>query len=92
MVNSGSSANLLILETLIRGSKKKNKLRAGDEVIVPALSWPTTVWPISQLGLKPVFVDSNLKDLAVDVERFEKAINNKTKAIFGTKKRCSLLY
>jgi len=84
MVNSGSSANLLILETLIRGSKKKNKLRVGDEVIVPALSWPTTIWPILQLGLKPVFIDSNLKDLAVDVERFKKAINNKTKAIFLT--------
>jgi CDP-6-deoxy-D-xylo-4-hexulose-3-dehydrase len=48
MVNSGSSANLLIIESLLRRSIKFNNLKQGDEIIVPALSWPTTVWPIIQ--------------------------------------------
>ena len=63
MVNSGSSANLLIIESLMRGKKKR--LNVGDEVIVPALSWPTTIWPIIQLGLIPKFVDSNPTTLAI---------------------------
>src|SRR6266568_5246310 len=57
MVNSGSSANLLIVDGLLRRTAGEAPLRAGDEVLVPALSWPTTVWPIVQLGLVPVFVD-----------------------------------
>ena len=47
MVNSGSSANLLLVDSLLRRSQIDNvKLQPGDEVIVPALSWPTTVWPL----------------------------------------------
>ena len=51
MVNSGSSANLLMVESLLRGTRNKY-LKKGDEVIVPALAWPTTIWPVVQLGLK----------------------------------------
>ena len=56
MVNSGSSANLLMVESLLRGQRKKKYLKKGDEIIVPALTWPTTLWPVVQLGLKPIFV------------------------------------
>lgn len=80
MVNSGSSANLLIIESLIRGSKKM--LNEGDEVIVPALCWPTTIWPILQLGLIPRFVDSNQITLGIDLEKAKKVITKKTKAMF----------
>jgi CDP-6-deoxy-D-xylo-4-hexulose-3-dehydrase len=80
MVNSGSSANLLIIEALLRGKKKK--LSIGDEVIVPALCWPTTIWPIIQLGLIPKFVDSNPLTLGIDIEKVKKIISKKTKAIF----------
>src|SRR5436190_3745547 len=45
MVNSGSSANLLIVDSLLRSTSNPPRLRAGDEVIVPGLAWPTTVWP-----------------------------------------------
>ena len=81
MVNSGSSANLLIIESLLRGLKKKN-LRRDDEIIVPALSWPTTIWPVIQLGLKPVFVDSNNNDLSIDFRKLQGAVTKRTKAIF----------
>ena len=62
MVNSGSSANLLLVSSLIYRAKKKiSKLKKGDEVLVPALSWHTTIWPLIKLGLKPVIVDINIK-------------------------------
>ena len=57
MVNSGSSANLAIIESLVRPSSGAPLLPTGSRVIVPAIAWPTTVWPIIQLGLEPVFVD-----------------------------------
>ncbi|PIZ05043.1 MAG: pyridoxamine 5-phosphate oxidase [Gammaproteobacteria bacterium CG_4_10_14_0_8_um_filter_38_16] len=79
MVNSGSSANLLAIAAL--SFKKEKPLQRGDEVIVPALSWPTTFYPISQYGMKLVFVDIDLKTLNVDVSEIEKAITEKTKAI-----------
>jgi len=82
MVNSGSSANLLMIESLLRGQRKKKYLKKGDEIIVPALTWPTTLWPIVQLGLKPVFVDSNYNDLSIDFKKAEKAITKKTRAVF----------
>jgi CDP-6-deoxy-D-xylo-4-hexulose-3-dehydrase len=82
MVNSGSSANLIIIESLLRRSIKFNNLKKGDEVIVPALSWPTTVWPIVQLGLIPVFVDSNPDSLAICLKSAEKMLSKKTRAIF----------
>ena len=67
MVNSGSSANLLALFALIN-PLKKNKLKFGDEVLIPALCWSTSLWPIVQAGLKPVFVDTDPKTLNISVQ------------------------
>ena len=79
MVNSGSSANLLMIASLIvRGDLKK-----GDEVIVPAVSWSTTYNPLQQYGLKVKFVDINLENLNIDLQAFENAISEKTKLIFA---------
>lgn len=83
MVNSGSSANLLLVEGLIRRSQpNKAPLSIGDEVIVPALSWPTTVWPVAQLGLKPVYVDVDPKTLAIDLKKAKNSLTSKTKGMF----------
>ncbi len=82
MVNSGSSANLIAIEALIRPTKGEPLLNPGDEVIVPALSWPTTVWPLVQMGLIPVFVDIDPITLAVDLKSVEKSLTPKTKGIF----------
>ena len=81
MVNSGSSANLLALSLLTNPMRKK-RLRPGDEVIVPVVCWSTSLWPIIQHGLKPVFVDINLKNLNIDLDKLKKKITKKTKAIF----------
>lgn len=80
MCNSGSSANLLAFAALCN-PMSLNSLNAGDEVIVPALSWATSVWPIIQHGLVPVFVDCDLHTLNFDYEKLEKAITEKTCAI-----------
>ena len=80
MVNSGSSANLLAL-SLATNPMRKNRLKPGDEVIIPVVCWSTSLWPIIQHGLKPIFVDINLKDLNIDLKKLEKSISNKTKAI-----------
>src|SRR5919198_3068056 len=74
MVNSGSSANLIMVDTLVRRSAGDAPLRPGDEVLVPALSWPTTVWPIVQLGLVPVFVDIDPATLAIDLGSAQEAL------------------
>ena len=81
MVNSGSSANLLALSLLTNPMRKK-KLNPGDEVIVPVVCWSTSLWPIIQHGLKPVFVDIDLKNLNISLEELKKKITKKTKAIF----------
>ena len=80
MVNSGSSANLLALQCLIN-PYRKNRLKKGDEVIIPTLCWSTSLWPIIQSNLKPVFVDINPLTLNIDEQEIEKKINKKTKAI-----------
>ena len=80
MVNSGSSANLLALQCLIN-PYRKNSLKAGDEVIIPTLCWSTSLWPIIQSNLKPVFVDINPLTLNIDESEVEKKITKKTKAI-----------
>jgi len=80
MVNSGSSANLLALQCLIN-PYRKNRLKKGDEIIIPTLCWSTSLWPIVQSNLKPVFVDINPKTLNIDEEKLEKKITHKTKAI-----------
>ena len=81
MVNSGSSANLLMIAAQMY--KEKNNLKAGDEIIVPAVSWSTTFFPLQQHGLKVVFVDVDSKTFNIDPIKIEKAITKKTKAIFA---------
>ena len=79
-VNSGSSANLVAI-TALCSRQLRNGLRPGDEVIVPAASFPTTVNPIIQNGLTPVFVDSRLGDYNLDVSQLEAALSPRTRAI-----------
>ncbi len=79
MVNSGSSANLVALTALTNKSLKR-RINSGDEVITPAVTWATTVYPITNVGAKPVFVDVGL-DYNIDVDKIEAAITEKTKAI-----------
>ncbi|MGL5051211.1 MAG: DegT/DnrJ/EryC1/StrS family aminotransferase [Fusobacteriaceae bacterium] len=79
MSNSGSSANLLAVAALIYSGK----LNSGDEVIVPAVSWSTTYFPLAQHNLKLKFVDINPKTLNMDMDKLEKAISKETKAIFA---------
>lgn len=81
MVNSGSSANLLAVAALFY--TKNPKLKRGDEVIVPAVSWSTTYYPLYQYGLKLKFVDVDLHTLNFDLEQLEKAITVNTKMIFA---------
>ncbi len=81
MVNSGSSANLLAIASLI--FSEEHNLSRGDEVIVPAVSWATTFTPLQQYGLKIKFVDIDLHTLNLDIDKLEEAITKKTKAIFA---------
>ncbi|MGL5932163.1 MAG: DegT/DnrJ/EryC1/StrS family aminotransferase [Cetobacterium sp.] len=79
MSNSGSSANLLAIAALVYSGK----LKSGDEVIVPAVSWSTTYFPLSQHNLKLKFVDINPETLNMDMNKLEKAITKNTKAVFA---------
>ncbi|MBP1615654.1 MAG: DegT/DnrJ/EryC1/StrS aminotransferase [Bacteroidetes bacterium] len=81
LVNSGSSANLLAVSALTSPLLKGNRLKKGDEVITVAAGFPTTVNPIVQNGLIPVFVDVELNTFNVKVSEIEGAISDKTKAI-----------
>jgi CDP-6-deoxy-D-xylo-4-hexulose-3-dehydrase len=81
LVNSGSSANLVALSTLTSPKLGEKRLKKGDEVITVAAGFPTTVNPIIQNGLIPVFVDIDLSNYNILVEDIEKAISPKTKAI-----------
>tara|TARA_B100001093_G_C26842161_1_gene1021046 strand:- start:802 stop:1998 length:1197 start_codon:yes stop_codon:yes gene_type:complete len=82
MVNSGSSANLLA--TFAAGNLlRKNKFKIGDEAILPVLCWSTSLWPLVQAGLKPVFVDVDPKTLNIDLEKLKKKITKKTKVIMN---------
>ncbi len=79
MTNSGSSANLIGVASLFY--KKENPLKRGDEVIVPAISWATTYYPLHQYGLKLKFVDVDLYTLNYDIKKLENAITEKTRMI-----------
>ena len=79
MVNSGSSANLLIFQCLINPMVKK--LKPGDEVLVPAICWSTSLWPIIQSGLKVKFVDIDIETLNISLLDLEKKVSRKTKAL-----------
>lgn len=79
MCSSGSTANLLMTACLF--FSKKPKLKAGDEIIVPAVSWSTTYFPLQQYGLKLKFVDIDLNTLNYNLDDLECAVSSKTKAI-----------
>jgi len=81
LTNSGSSSNLLALSTLTSHLLKERALKPGDEVIAVAAGFPTTVNPVVQLGMVPVFVDIDLETLNINPGLIEKAISPKTKAI-----------
>ena len=82
LCNSGSSANLLAMTALTSPRLKDRRLVPGDEVITAAVGFPTTVNPIIQNGLVPVFVDVDLGTYDANVEAIEEAIGPRTKAIF----------
>lgn len=81
MVNSGSSANLIAVAALF--FTRKNCLKPGDEVIVPALSWATTYSPLQQYGLKLKFVDINQETLNINLDDLKTAISAKTRLILA---------
>ncbi|WP_264548599.1 DegT/DnrJ/EryC1/StrS family aminotransferase [Flavobacterium sp. N2820] len=81
MVNSGSSANLIAVAAMFY--TKNPKLKRGDEVIVPAVSWSTTYYPLYQYGLKLKFVDVDLHTLNFDLEQLKSAVTENTKMILA---------
>lgn len=81
MVNSGSSANLILIGAAILDPDVD--LNPGDEVLVPAVSWATTYYPLQQYGLKLKFVDIDVDTLNMDLDKAEEAIGPRTKAIFA---------
>lgn len=80
--NSGSSANLLAFSALTSHKLGDKRLKKGDEVISVAAGFPTTVNPILQYGMVPVFVDCEIGTYNIDADKIEEAITDKTKAIF----------
>lgn len=81
MVNSGSSANLVALSALTSSKLGERKLNPGDEVITVAAGFPTTVTPILQNNLTPVYVDIDLGTYVANIDAIERAVSPKTKAI-----------
>jgi len=82
LTNSGSSANLLAVSALTSPKLGKKRLKPGDEVITTACGFPTTLNPIIQNNLTPVFVDVDLGTYNIQADKVEEAITEKTKAIF----------
>ena len=80
MVNSGSSANLLSVFASCNPLRKKN-INKGDEAIIQGLCWSTSLWPLVQAGLKPIFVDVDVNTFNVKTKDIIKSITNKTKVI-----------
>lgn len=81
MVSSGSTANLMMIAALFCTKNDSIKLKRGDEIIVPAVSWSTTYFPLQQYGLKVKFVDIDLDTLNMDLDKLEEAITEDTRAI-----------
>lgn len=77
MSNSGSSANLLAIAALFYSGR----LKEGDEVIVPAVSWSTTYFPLAQYSLKLKFVDIDVNTLNIDIDKLKMSISKKVKAV-----------
>ncbi len=82
LTNSGSSANLLAVSALTSPLLKERQIKPGDEIITTACGFPTTLNPILQNNLMPVFIDVELGNYNIQAEKIEKAITKKTKAIF----------
>ncbi|VVB93003.1 UDP-4-amino-4-deoxy-L-arabinose--oxoglutarate aminotransferase [uncultured archaeon] len=82
LTNSGSSANLLAVSALTSPSLGEKQLKPGDEVIAVAAGFPTTVNPIIQNNLIPVFIDVNFGTYNIQYDKIEDAISDRTKAIF----------
>ena len=81
MVNSGSSANLIA--TFAAGNPlRKNSFKRGDEILVPALCWSTSIWPLVQFGLKLKFVDIDLNTLNVNFNDLKKKLPKKQKVCY----------
>ena len=80
-VNSGSSANLVAFAALTSPELGDRRLKPGDEFISVAVSFPTTINPAIQYGLKPVFLDVKSETYNIDIARLEEALSEKTKAI-----------
>ena len=80
MTNSGSSANLMALSALTSPLSKK-KIPTKGEVLLPAVCWSTSLWPIIQNNLKPIFVDVELDTFNIDLDQLEKKISKNTVAI-----------
>jgi len=81
MVNSGSSANLLVIAAAVLNPEID--LNPGDEVLVPAVSWATTYYPLQQYGLKLKFIDIDIDTLNMDLDLAAAAIGPRTKAVFA---------
>jgi CDP-4-dehydro-6-deoxyglucose reductase, E1 len=84
MVNSGSSANLLAVAAIVNKLRKSGPfLQPGDEVLVPAVCWSTSIFPLIQLGLKPVFVDVDPVTFNAPVLELEKRMTPRVKAVMA---------
>ena len=83
MTSSGSTANLLMIASLFFTKDKSKRLKRGDEIIVPAVSWSTTYFPLQQYGLRVKFVDIDDKTLNFNLNELENAVTKKTKAILA---------
>ena len=81
-VNSGSSANLIAFETLTSPLLGDKRIKKGDEVITVACVFPTTIAPIIQFGAVPIFLDMDIPTYNIKVSDLEKALSDKTKAVF----------
>lgn len=82
LTNSGSSANLLAISALTSPKLEERRLKPGDEVITTACAFPTTVNPIIQNSLIPVFLDVDIGTYNIQADKIEEALSEKTKAVF----------
>ena len=82
MVNSGSSANLLSM-AVATNYFRENRLLPGDKVIVPNICWSTSVWPIIQMNLQPVFVDIDPNTMNMDIDDLKRKITSEVKGIIA---------
>ena len=80
MVNSGSSANLLAM-AVASNIQRSSRLCSGDEVLIPAVCWSTSVWPVIQMGLRPIFVDVDPNTLNISIGDMKRKIGPKTKGL-----------